>query len=91
MGFKVREIAGSNTVSLTCRRLQRYSRDVLAHPAYSPDFALRDFQIFGPLAKDPAGKWFAAEADVKQVVASWLHTINFDFFYDAGLQVLVSR
>jgi hypothetical protein len=63
----------------------------LVHPAYSPDFALSDFQIFGPLAKDPAGKRFAAEADVKQDVASWLHTVNTDFFYNAGLQVLVPR
>jgi len=55
-GFKVREIVGPNTISLTCRRLQRYSRDVLVHPAYSPDFAPSDFQIFGPLAKDPGGK-----------------------------------
>jgi hypothetical protein len=46
--------------------------------------------VSGPHEKHLAGKRFVTDADVKQVVSSWLQTLNADLFY-AGIQTMVSR
>ena len=46
--------------------------------------------IFGLLKKHLAGKRFATDADVKQVITSWLQTLDTDFLY-AGIQALAPQ
>jgi hypothetical protein len=43
-----------------------------------------------PLNKHLAGKRFAADAKVKQAVASWLQALDTNLYYD-GMQALVPR
>jgi hypothetical protein len=45
---------------------------------------------FGPYKKHLAGKRFAAVANVKQAVTSWLHTLETDFFH-AEILAMESR
>jgi hypothetical protein len=47
-----------------------------------------DFHLFEPLNRNPTGKRFAADVEVKQVVTSWLQALDTDFFY-ADVQALV--
>jgi uncharacterized protein (DUF924 family) len=44
---------------------------------------LSDFRLFEPLNKNLAGKRFATDADVKQVVTFWSQTLSTDFFYSS--------
>ena len=46
---------------------------------HSPDIRSNDIHIFGPLKKRLADKRFATDADVKQAVTSWLHTLDSNF------------
>ena len=74
------EITGSHTANWTCDWLQRYGWEVLDRPSCSPDFATSDYHLFGLLTKHLIGKQCATDADVKQAVASWLQTLDTDFF-----------
>jgi hypothetical protein len=47
--------------------------------SYSSDLALSDFYLLGSLKKYLAGKRFAADADVKQALTSWLEELHADF------------
>jgi hypothetical protein len=38
---------------------------------YNPDLAPSDYRLFGSLKKHLAGKWFAADVDMKQATGSW--------------------
>jgi hypothetical protein len=40
-----------------------------------------DFHYFGPLKKHLSGKPFATDADVKQVITSWLQPLDTNFLY----------
>ena len=55
---------------------------------YSPELMTSDFHFFEPLKKNLTGKWFAAVADVKRAVISWLKTLYARLFY-AKVQALV--
>jgi hypothetical protein len=54
------------------------------HCPQNPYFAPSDFNLFGLLKKHQAGKNFAADANIKQAVTSWLQTLDSSFFY-AGI------
>ena len=64
--------------------------NLLSTPPYSPDISAGDSYLFRPLMKHLAKKTLAKDADVKQAVPSWLHTLDIDFFY-ATTQDLVPR
>jgi hypothetical protein len=51
-----------------------YLQAMAPQPVISPDGSIRqrDFYLFAPIKKRLAGKWFAADTDVKQAVTSWL-------------------
>jgi hypothetical protein len=59
-------------------------------PSPSGSMGPKDSDAFWPLKKHLVRKWFAADADVKQAVISWLRTLYASFFY-AGVQALVLR
>jgi len=39
------------------------------------------FHLFGPLKKHMGGKQFAKDADIKQVVTSWLQAFDTNIFH----------
>jgi hypothetical protein len=43
---------------------------------FNPNFMPSDSRLFGPHNKNLAGKKFVTDADVKQVVTSWLQTLD---------------
>jgi hypothetical protein len=63
---------------------------VVDHPSYSHDLAPSDLHLTGLFKKHLPIKQFAAGADVKRAVTSWLQTLHTDVFY-AGVQTLVPR
>jgi len=46
---------------------------VLPHPPYSPDLALSDFHLFGPLKDALHGTRFEDDESVIHAVRTWLH------------------
>jgi len=62
--------------------------EVLSHPPYSPDLALRDFQFFPHLKRDLTGTHFTSDDEVKQPVTSWIKQRTLEFFID-GMRKLV--
>jgi hypothetical protein len=64
--------------------------EVLDHPPYSPDLALSDFHLSGPLKKHLGVRQFATDGEVQQTVMSWFQALDTDFFY-AGIYALVYR
>jgi hypothetical protein len=48
----------------------------MKHRLYKPEQAHSNFDLFEPLKKQLAVKRFAKDADVKQAVTSWLHTLE---------------
>jgi hypothetical protein len=52
--FKVREIAGPNTVSLAHENSRRCGWNVMVLLSYSPELAPSDFYPFEPLGKNQA-------------------------------------
>ena len=63
---------------------------LLSTPPYSPDISADDSYLFRPLEKRLAKKPLAQDADVKQAITSWLHTLDTDFFC-ARTQALVPQ
>jgi hypothetical protein len=47
--------------------------------SYCSDLVLSDFYLLGSIEKYLAGKRFAADADVKQALSSWLEALHADF------------
>ncbi|GFG41000.1 hypothetical protein Cfor_12596 [Coptotermes formosanus] len=50
--------ARPHTAALTMATLPKLKRDILPHPAYSPDLAPSDYHLFGPMKGFLAGKRF---------------------------------
>ena len=82
------KITGPHTAKRPCDWLQCYVWEIMDHAAYSPDLAPSAFHYFGPLTTEMAGKRFATDTEVKQVVTSWLQTLGTDLWY-VGKQALV--
>ena len=61
---------------------------VVDHPSYSLDLEPSSLNLIGLLKKHLRIKRFAADADAKQAVTSWLQTLHKDLFY-AGIEALV--
>ena len=53
--------AGPHTANATMMTLRHMKFEVLPHPPYSPDLALSDFHLFGPLKASLRGRKFNLE------------------------------
>jgi histone-lysine N-methyltransferase SETMAR len=56
----------------TVDTLRALKLEVLKHPPYSPDLALSDFYLFGPMKEHLRGQKFADDNEVMETVQSWL-------------------
>ncbi|BFZ08224.1 hypothetical protein BsWGS_11263 [Bradybaena similaris] len=68
--------------------LQILQFEVLKHPAYNPDFAPSDFNLFGPMKEHLRGQRFADDNEVMSAVQTWLLATP-KSFYMAGIHNLV--
>jgi len=72
------ELTGTHTANQAGDFLLHCDWEVNDHPSSNPDFMPSDFPLFGPHNKKLASKRFVTDADVKQVVTSWLQTLDTD-------------
>jgi hypothetical protein len=72
--------ARPHTLAQTKNTLYELRFEVLDHPAYSPDLALLDFHLFGPLKEALRGRRFADDDKVKEAEHDWLCTQPKQFF-----------
>ncbi len=61
--------ARSHGKDIVIRLLDDFKREIVNHPAYSPDTAPSDYHAFPGLKKDLEGKWFANEVSLKAAVS----------------------
>jgi hypothetical protein len=87
-GLKEMENIGPHTDNHTCNWLLDFGWEVMSHIPNSFNNLPNDFHLTGLIEKQLAGKWFAADAYVKQDLASWLHILDVDLFYTI-MQTLV--
>ncbi|GFN85090.1 histone-lysine N-methyltransferase SETMAR [Plakobranchus ocellatus] len=84
------EIDAFLPANLTQQWLQRYSWEILPHPAHSPDLAPSDFHLFGPLKRHLGGMAFETEDDLISELRNWFDNLDVDFFR-VGINSLLSR
>lgn len=77
--------ARRHTANWTCDPLWCCGWEVMGHPLYGPDLTAGDFYFFWSPEKHMADKWFVGNANIKQAVIFWLHTLDTNFFI-AGIQ-----
>ncbi|GFO41719.1 histone-lysine N-methyltransferase SETMAR [Plakobranchus ocellatus] len=82
--------ATPHSANLTQQWLQRYGWEILPHPAHSPDLALFDFHLFGPLKRHLGGMAFETEDDLISELWNWFDNLDVDFFR-VGINSLLSR
>ena len=82
--------ARAHTAHRTMCTLQQLGWEVLTHPPYSPDLALSDFHLFGPLKEFFRGQHFSTDDKVKQAVLGRFSCIDKSFHAEA-FQALVKR
>jgi len=58
----------------TLETLKQLKWEAMEHPAYSPDLATSDFQLFGPLKNAVRGRRFSCDNGMKAAVHQWLRT-----------------
>jgi len=65
---------------LTLGIVDQLGLEVLPQPPYSPDLALSDYHLFGPMKKMLDGQKFASDTEVQSVVRQWLRQQPASFF-----------
>ena len=88
--FLLVENARPHTAARTQVKIENLSRKLLTHPPYSPDLALSDFHLFGPLKESMRGIHFQTDEEVKAAVSKWLITQSTEF-YAKGIDDLILR
>jgi hypothetical protein len=78
------------TAAHTVDTLDALKFEVLKQPSYSPDLALMNYHLFGPMKEHLRGQKFADDDEVKEAVQSWLKTTTKSFFLE-GIRKLVDR
>ena len=69
-----------HTAKVSMAKLHELKRQLLLHPAYSPDLAPSDFHLFGPF-KDPfRGRRFGCESKLKSAMNEMVKTMSKDWF-----------
>ena len=67
-------------------------QEVMDHTPYSHNVVPIDSHFFESLKRHLAGIWFAADADVKQAVTSWIHTAQWScLHWDTSLGATVGQ
>ena len=79
-----------HTAHITFNAIRQLNWEVLEHPAYSPDLAPSDFNLFGPLKNALRGRRFETDDEVKEVVHDWLRSQSQTFF-SSGIKKLTDR
>jgi len=57
----------------TMDTIQKLKWNVLPYPPYSPDLAVSDYHLFGPLKEHLGGKMICNNEEVIEDVQEWLH------------------
>jgi histone-lysine N-methyltransferase SETMAR len=81
--------AHPHTSLRTQEAIAKFGWTVLPHPAYSPDLALSDFHLFGPMKDTLCGTRFEDDESVIHAVRTQLHEQETSW-YRAGMHALVS-
>lgn len=71
---------GSCTANCTSDQLRCYGCEVMRHPLCGPYLTPSDLHLSEAHKKHLASKQFAADANMKQAVTSWIQTVDTDFF-----------
>jgi histone-lysine N-methyltransferase SETMAR len=79
-----------HTATATALTTEELQFECIPHPPYSPDLALSDFHVFGPLKDALSGTLFRDDDEVRSAVHEWLCTHPKDFF-SRGIYALVKR
>jgi hypothetical protein len=74
----------------TMGHVAQFGWTVLPHPPYSPDLALSDFRLFGPMKDRLHGQHFPDNDAVIAAVRKWVASAGADF-YERSMQALVHR
>jgi hypothetical protein len=82
--------ARPHAAARTQAMLQEFGWEVFEHPAYSPDFAPSDFNLFPKLKEFLGGRRFKGDEEMKDAVNEWLNGLA-EEVYDEGIQKLVTR
>jgi len=80
--------ARPHVATRTMDTTQKLKWNVLPHPPYSPDLALSDYHLFGPLKEHLGGKRFCHNEEVIQDVQEWLHWQPKDFVLSGTCKLL---
>lgn len=64
---------------------------LVPHPAYSPDIALSDFHLFGPLKASIRGRKFQAFEELDAAIGQFIEVKEREGFFERGFQKLPQR
>jgi len=82
--------ARAHTANVPSSTITKLGWEVLVHPPYSPDLALSDYHLFGPLKDHLGGMKIDTNDDFKNAVQNWLHSRP-ETFFSAGIRALPTR
>ena len=82
--------ARPHTAAHTAETLRKLKFKVMAHPPYSPDLALSDYHLFGPLKEALRARRFTLDQELKEAVHAWLAAQPKTLFSE-GIRKLVQR
>ena len=61
-----------HTSAHTAEMLRKLKFEAMARPPYSPDLALSDYHLFGPIKEALRSHRFTSDQEVKEAVNAWL-------------------
>ncbi|GFR70787.1 histone-lysine N-methyltransferase SETMAR [Elysia marginata] len=70
--------------------LEKYGWEILPHPPNSPDLTSSDYQLFGPLKRELAGKRVEDDEELVDHMRKWLQNLDGSFFRE-GIYSMVRR
>jgi hypothetical protein len=90
MPFILWDNARPHASARTCAKVEELGFRLLSHPAYSPDLAIADFHLFGPLKMPMRGKTFTTRQEVIEAANASLQQFDANF-WEAGFDKLIER
>ena len=82
--------ARPHTAHMTLEAINNLGFELLSHPPYSPDLALSDYHLFGPMKKALGGQKFVSNLAAQNAVYQWIEQQPTSFFA-SGIEKLVPR